>query len=168
MATLLRLGHTVVQGQTVTCCECGSVVAHLCRVSMAYRWLLHERFAPRTSNINAQSCSNFRISYPTVSKNHCWSTRLVLFVCGCGWASLPVCINDTGSAAFKHFDPLVHTSLWQTVLSILGSQLSMNLCTFHSFRHQTNTLLHVSCPWYKPVVEQSSLRHAHSAQADYS
>jgi hypothetical protein len=56
--------------------------------------------------------------------------------CGCGWPSLPVCIDNTGSAAFKHFDPLVHTTLLRTVLSILGSQLSMGLCPFHFFRHQ--------------------------------
>jgi hypothetical protein len=53
----------------------------------------------------------------------------------------PVCINNTGSAAFKHFDPLVHTSLWQTVLSILGGQLKMDLCLFHSFRHQERTIV---------------------------
>jgi hypothetical protein len=32
MATLLRLGHAVAEGQTVTCCECGSVVIRLCLV----------------------------------------------------------------------------------------------------------------------------------------
>jgi hypothetical protein len=52
------------------------------------------------------------------------------------WAVQPVCINNTGSAAFKHFNPLIHTSLWQIVLSIPGSQLSMDLCSFHSFRNQ--------------------------------
>jgi hypothetical protein len=31
LAKLLRPGHPVVQGQTVTCCECGSVVARLWR-----------------------------------------------------------------------------------------------------------------------------------------
>jgi hypothetical protein len=36
---------------------------------------------------------------------------------------------------FKHFYSLVHTSLWQTVLSILGSQL-MGLGPFHAFRHK--------------------------------
>jgi hypothetical protein len=30
MATLLRPGHTVAQGQTVTCCECGSAVVRVC------------------------------------------------------------------------------------------------------------------------------------------
>lgn len=31
-------------------------------------------------------------------------------------------INKTGPTAFQHFDPLLHASLWQTVLYILGSQ----------------------------------------------
>jgi hypothetical protein len=31
-----------------------------------------------------------------------------------------------------------------------------------------NTLLHVSCYWYKPPMEQSNLRRAYSAQADYN
>jgi hypothetical protein len=35
LAVLLRCGHTVAQGQTVTCYECGSVVVRLCRVSVA-------------------------------------------------------------------------------------------------------------------------------------
>jgi hypothetical protein len=91
---------------------------------------------PRTSNINAQSCSNFRNSYPTVSKDHCLSTLHVLFVCGCGWASLPVFINNTGSAAFKHFGPLVHTSLRQTVSVHTWQSTVDGSCTFHSFRHQ--------------------------------
>jgi hypothetical protein len=54
------------------------------------------------------------------------------------WAFLSVCINNIVSAAFKNVDPFVHTSLCQTVLSKLGNQLSLNLCRFHSFRHQTH------------------------------
>jgi hypothetical protein len=48
-----------------------------------------------------------------------------------------------------------------------GSQFSMDLCPFHSFRHK-NARLHVDCPCCKPVVNQSFLRHAHSVQTDYS
>jgi hypothetical protein len=40
--------------------------------------------------------------------------------CVCAWA-LSVCISNTDSAAFKYFDQLVHTSLWLTVLSVLGT-----------------------------------------------
>jgi hypothetical protein len=58
------------------------------------------------------------------------------FVDGDGRPYLPVCISNTGSAAFKHFNALTHISLWQTVLPILGRQLSMDLCSFHSFTHQ--------------------------------
>jgi hypothetical protein len=57
-----------------------------------------------------------------------------LFFCLWIWASLPVCANNTGLAAFKLFSPLVHTSLWQTDLSILSNQLSVDLCPSHSFR----------------------------------
>jgi hypothetical protein len=91
----------------------------------------------------------------------------VLFICGFGWVSWPVCIN-TGLAAFKHFDPLIHTSLWQTVLSTLGSQLSVGLCPFHSFRHQKLHHCILLVLGAKPLVEQSSLHHAHSAQTDYN
>jgi hypothetical protein len=59
-----------------------------------------------------------------------------LFICGCGWAPQPVCINNNGSAFFKHFDTLVHTSVRQTVLSVLGSQLSIYFRSFHSFESQ--------------------------------
>jgi hypothetical protein len=116
------------------------------------------KFAPMTNNINAQSCSNFRSSYPRVCKNNCLITLHILFVCGCGWVSLPVCINSTSPAAFKHFDSLIHTSLWQTVLSILGNQLSMDLYPFIP-SDTKNSQLHVACPWCKFVVEQSSLHH---------
>jgi hypothetical protein len=104
-----------------------------------------QKFAPRTNNINTQSCGNFRNSYSTVSKNHCVSTLHVLFVCGCGWASLPVCINNTDSADFKHFDPLVHTPLWQTVLSMLGSQLSMDLCPLSFLQTQKTKIKRLYC-----------------------
>jgi hypothetical protein len=57
-----------------------------------------------------------------------------LFVCGCGWAPQPVCINNNGSAVFKHFDPFVQASVLQTVLSVLGSQLSIYFRSFHSFK----------------------------------
>jgi hypothetical protein len=53
-----------------------------------------------------------------------------LFICGCGWASLDACINNIALAAFKHFNTLIHTSLWETVLSKLGSQLLMDLYLF--------------------------------------
>jgi hypothetical protein len=33
LATLIRSGLVAVQGQVVTCCECGSAVVRLCRVS---------------------------------------------------------------------------------------------------------------------------------------
>lgn len=68
-------------------------------------------------------------SLTAVSKNHWFSMVHVLFVCGYGWAFLPVCINNTNSAVFKHFNPLVHMSQWWTVL-ILGSQLLKDLCPF--------------------------------------
>jgi hypothetical protein len=45
-------------------------------------------------------------------------------------------------AAFKHFNPLAYTALWQTVLSIHGSQLPMDLCLFHSYIHQ-NTYCYI-------------------------
>jgi hypothetical protein len=119
------------------------------------------------SNVNAQFAA-ISTSYPTVSKNHCLSMLHVFLVCGCGWTFLSLCINNTGSAAFKHFEPPVHTSLWQKVLSILSSQLSMDLCPIFSFRHQKTALLHVACPWCKTLVEQSSLCHAHLAQTDWT
>jgi hypothetical protein len=124
--------------------------------------------APRTSNINAQSCSNLRNSYPTVFKNLCLSTLHVLFVCGCGWASLPVCINNAGSAAFKHFGPLVHTSLRPTVFCPYLTANCRWVCAPFIISDTKNALLHVACPWCKSLTEQSTLRHAHSAQKDYN
>jgi hypothetical protein len=54
------------------------------------------------------------------------------------WAAfLPVCNNNTGSATFKHFYPLVHTSSWRTVQSTPGGQLSMEFRYFHSFGHNS-------------------------------
>jgi hypothetical protein len=35
LVTLLRPAHAVAQSKTVICCECGSVLTRLCRVSMA-------------------------------------------------------------------------------------------------------------------------------------
>jgi hypothetical protein len=94
-------------------------------------------FAPNTSNINAQFCSTFHSSSPTVSKNHCLNLLHVLLICG--WASLPVCTSNISSAAFKHFDSHL---LWQTVLSVLGGQLLTELCAFHSFSQQKCTTAH--------------------------
>jgi hypothetical protein len=88
------------------------------------------------------------------SKNHYFSMLHVLFVCVCAWASLPMCINNTGSVAFKYFNPLVHSSLWQKVLFlqtpkyahcmllVLGANLtwrshfmSCSLCTNGQLNH---------------------------------
>jgi hypothetical protein len=44
--------------------------------------------------------------------------------------------TNTGSAAFEHFDQLAHTSLQQTLLSILDSQWSMAVFPFHSSTNQ--------------------------------
>lgn len=99
---------------------------------------------PRTNNINAHSSSNFHSSYHTLSKNHCFSTFHVLFICGCGLGSLPACMNYPGLASFKPFHPLEHTSLQQTVPSALGIQLSTELCPFRSFPHQITSLVQTS------------------------
>jgi hypothetical protein len=73
-----------------------------------------QRFAPRTLNINAQSCINFRNSCPTVSKNYCLITLHVLFVCESGWASasttlvgllLNISIHSHTLQCGKHFCP---------------------------------------------------------------
>jgi hypothetical protein len=113
------------------------------------------------SNINAQSCSNFCNSYPTVSSNHCLRFAHLWL-----WMGIfTVCINNTGSAAFKNIDPLIHTSLWQTVLPILINQLSMDLPLLF-LQTLKRAILHTACPWCKPIVEHSSLHHARSAQTD--
>jgi hypothetical protein len=74
--------------------------------------------------------------------------------------SLSVCINNTGMTAFKYSDLLQHTSLWQVVLSILGSQLLIDLHPFYFFRHHKMhyclLLLLGAHLWWK-----SSLLHAH-------
>jgi hypothetical protein len=130
------------------------------------RQLLHYRFTPRMKNINTQSCSNFHSIYPTASKKHCLSKVHILFICGCGFTSLPVCIN-TGSTAFKCSDPLVHTSLWQTVVHTWHPVFNRSL-PLSFLQSSKNVLLHVACPRCKPVVQLSSLHHTHSAQANYS
>jgi hypothetical protein len=38
----------------------------------------------------------------------------------------------------------------------------MDLCQFHSLKHERKTQLHVASPWCKPLVKQSSLRQAHT------
>jgi hypothetical protein len=53
---------------------CSPYVVNEC----AWRWLLHQMFAPRTSNSNAQSCSNFHNSYPTV---HCLIMQRGVLTC---------------------------------------------------------------------------------------
>jgi hypothetical protein len=44
----------------------------------------------------------------------------------CGWTSLPVCINNTGSAAFKHFDPLMANSSVHTWQSVVNGSLPLS------------------------------------------
>jgi hypothetical protein len=68
----------------------------------------------RLQMANVQSCSS---SYTTVSKNHCLSTLYVVFVCGCEWASLPVCINNNGSAAWNFQPPAMLVFFTKMVLS---------------------------------------------------
>jgi hypothetical protein len=113
--------------------------------------------------MNTQPLSNFHSGYSVVSKNHCLGTLHVFFHCGCGWASLRVCIGSTDSAAFKHFGPLVHTSLWQTVLSILSRELSWISTFFHFFVHQET---HCCTFLVVDALEESLLCHAHLAQMD--
>jgi hypothetical protein len=86
----------------------------------------------------------------------------VLFICVCVWASVPDCINHTGSATFKHIDPLIHTSLWQIQLAANCQWISAAFILSDTKK----TLLHVACLWCKPLVEQSSLCHARLAQTD--
>lgn len=83
--------------------------------------------------------------------------------CGSGWVSLPVCISDTGSCAFKHLSTCRHF-IMATGLSIIDSQLLLDLCIFRSCRHQKNALLHIVCPWCRPALEQSCLCHIHRVQ----
>jgi hypothetical protein len=106
------------------------------------------------------------VLHPTVFKNHCLNTLHVLFLCGCGWASLPVCVNKIGSAAFKTFRSArtlftVENSSIRTWQPVVYGSLPLSF-----LQTQKDAQLHVTCPWCKPLAEQSSLRHAHSAQTD--
>jgi hypothetical protein len=90
-------------------------------------------FAPRMSNSNTQSCSNFCNSYLTVSKNHCLSTQWCSLVnvdrLPYLSASTMVCmllnilIHSHILHCGKEFHPYFSVNCW------------WNLCPFHSFRH---------------------------------
>jgi hypothetical protein len=108
----------------------------------------------------------FRNSCHTFSKNHCLSTLHVLFACGCGWVSLPVCVNND-STVFKHFDPLYALLCWKQFCPYLATNCRWISAPFIP-SDTIDALLHVVCPWCKPLVEQSSLHHAHRAQTGYN
>jgi hypothetical protein len=72
LATLLR------SGQTVKICECGSVVGHLCQLSVACGWLSHYRFAPRTVKVNEEPWSSFRSNFQESLLEHLKSMGILL------------------------------------------------------------------------------------------
>jgi hypothetical protein len=147
-----RSGHTAAQGQIITCCECGSLSVHLCRVSV--------RFAPRASSINAQSCSNFHSSYPELFMSRHMSTLRLHLLGGCVWTSLPDYINNTGLPAFNHpIYLLVHTSLFNIWLLIVGGPIPFILSDIR-------TPVHVACSWFKTLVQHTSSRQDHSTRTD--
>jgi hypothetical protein len=78
------------------------------------------------------------------------------------YESWPVSITSTGSVAFKHFNPPVYTSLWQTFLSILGSLSSVDFLPFYPLTPQISAKIPSYYSfWCKPLEEQPSLCHAH-------
>jgi len=103
------------------------------------------------TNSEAHFCRSYYSSYPMVLKNHCLDMLHVLFAPGFGLLSHPLCLNNTGSPTFKHFSPLAYTPLLRTVVFMLDSQLSVDLCPFHK-RHTTTC-----CLVHTHLVEQPFL-----------
>jgi hypothetical protein len=105
--------------------------------------------APRMSDINAKFCNNFCNTCLAVSKNHCFSTLHVLFICGREWPSLSAC-TTTGSAALKHFDEIVHLIVanisvrsWQPTVDGFLPVLFLQL--------PRNARVHIASHWCKNI-----------------
>jgi hypothetical protein len=77
-------------------------------------------------------------------------------------------MNNTCVAAFKLFDPLIHASLWKNSSVHTWQPMVDGSLPLLLLQIPRNALLHVACPWCEPLVEQSSLCHAHLVQTDYN
>jgi hypothetical protein len=90
--------------------------------------------------------------------------HILFFVCG--WPPLPVSINNTCSAVLNiwstHKNFIATKSSVHTLEPIVDGSLTLSFLLITK-----NAILHIAFPWCKPLVQQSSLRHARSTQIDF-
>lgn len=83
--------------------------------------------------------------------------------CGCGWTTRALCISHTCTAIFKHFNPLIHNFVRESIVPILSTHVLMNLSTWYTFCPQKIISQIIASPWCNSqVLLPCSLLHSNS------
>jgi hypothetical protein len=105
------------------------------------------------------SCS----AVSSVLKNQFPSTFFILCGCGSGWTTRALCLSHIYMAIVKHFNPLIHYFMEESIFPILSTHVLMNLSTWYTFYQQKYISQNVAPPWCNSHVSlPCSLLHSNS------